>query len=76
MKTDFVGLMGKIRQILRIGLMESKDQNIQKTNARWLQLEKDGLTLRAQKEQTWVLVFFPYVKRPFKQVGTIRLLDR
>ena len=75
MRTDFDGKMGKIWQMLRIGLTESHNQNIQKTNARWLQLEKDGLTLRAQKELTWVLVFFPYVKRPFKQVGTIRLLD-
>ena len=75
MKTDFDGKMGKICQMLRIGPTESHNQNIQKTNARWQQQEKDGLTIRALKELTWVLVFFPCAKRPFKQVSTITLLD-
>ena len=75
MKTDFDGKMGKICQMLRIGLTESHNQNIQKTNARWQLQEKDGLTIRALKELTWVLGFFPYVKRPFKQVCKIRMLD-
>ena len=34
-KTNFVGRMGKICQMLRIGLMERQDQNIQKTNVHW-----------------------------------------
>ena len=35
LKTNFVGQMGKICQMLRIGLMERQDQNIQKTNVHW-----------------------------------------